>query len=93
MENAAFSQDVLQVLRGHGVNIALDDFGTGYPSLVYLTRVPVGNINVDRCFVSGLLDGGESRAIVRAVLAMPSSLGMRVTADGAESIEQAQPLT
>ena len=57
MENAAFSQDVLQALRGHGVNITLDDFGTGYPSLVYLTRVPVGNIKVDRCFVSGLLDG------------------------------------
>ena len=92
MENTASTRDALQALRGHGVGIALDDFGTGYSSLAYLTRMPIGNIKVDRCFVSGLLDGGESRAIVRAVLAMASSLGMRVTAEGVESIEQAQLL-
>jgi PAS domain S-box-containing protein len=92
MENTATTRAALQALRDHGVRIALDDFGTGYSSLAYLTRMPINNIKVDRCFVAGLLDGGENEAIVRAVLAMANSLGMRVTAEGVETLEQARAL-
>ena len=92
MENSASTRSALQALHEHGVRIALDDFGTGYSSLAYLTRMPIGNIKVDRCFVTGLLEGGESEAIVRAVLAMASSLGMRVTAEGVETLAQARAL-
>jgi diguanylate cyclase (GGDEF)-like protein/PAS domain S-box-containing protein len=92
MENSARTRLALQALREHGVQIALDDFGTGYSSLAYLTRMPIGNIKVDRCFIGGLLDGGESEAIVRAVLAMAHSLGKRVTAEGVETLAQARAL-
>ena len=92
MENSEATRAALQALRDHGVRIALDDFGTGYSSLAYLTRMPIGHIKVDKGFVAGLLDGGESEAIVRAVLAMAHSLGMRVTAEGVETIEQARAL-
>jgi len=92
MENSAATRSALNALRDHGVRIALDDFGTGYSSLAYLTRMPIGNIKVDRCFVAGLLDGGENEAIVRAVLGMAGSLGMRVTAEGVETLEQARAL-
>ncbi len=92
MENTNATCAALQALHAHGLRIALDDFGTGYSSLAYLTRMPISNIKVDRCFVSGLLGGGESEAIVRAVLAMAHSLGMRVTAEGVETIEQARAL-
>jgi predicted signal transduction protein with EAL and GGDEF domain len=92
MENTEATRGALQALREHGVRIALDDFGTGYSSLAYLTRMPIGNIKVDRCFVAGLLDGGENEAIVRAVLAMAGSLGMRVTAEGVETLAQARAL-
>ncbi|MBL0086686.1 MAG: EAL domain-containing protein [Ideonella sp.] len=92
MENSVATRAALQALRAHGVRIALDDFGTGYSSLAYLTRMPISHIKVDRCFVTGLLEGGESEAIVRAVLAMARSLGMRVTAEGVESVEQARAL-
>ena len=54
--------------------------------------MPIGNIKIDKCFVSGLLDDGESKAIVRAVLAMADSLGMNVTAEGVETLAQAQAL-
>jgi diguanylate cyclase (GGDEF)-like protein len=92
MENIAATHAALQALHGQGVHIALDDFGTGYSSLAYLTRMPISNIKVDRSFVAGLLDGGDNQAIVRAVLAMAHALGMRVTAEGVETREQAQVL-
>jgi PAS domain S-box-containing protein len=93
MENSEATRAALQTMRERGVHIALDDFGTGYSSLAYLTRMPIGNIKVDRCFISGLLEGGESEAIVRAVLAMAHSLGMRVTAEGVETLAQGQALS
>jgi diguanylate cyclase (GGDEF)-like protein/PAS domain S-box-containing protein len=92
MENTAATMEALQALRDHGVGIALDDFGTGHSSLAYLTRLPIGHIKIDRCFVADLVDGGECRAIVRAVLAMASALGILVTAEGVETIEQARVL-
>jgi diguanylate cyclase (GGDEF)-like protein/PAS domain S-box-containing protein len=92
MENSAATIAMLHALRARGVRMALDDFGTGYSSLGYLTRMPISNLKVDRCFVGGLLDGGENDAIVRAVLAMAGSLGMRVTAEGVETLAQAQAL-
>lgn len=91
--DSAATRAELQALRDHGVHIALDDFGTGYSSLAYLTRMPISTIKVDRCFVAGLLDGGQSQAIIRAVLAMARSLDMYVTAEGVETAEQAAALT
>ena len=92
MVNSVATRAALQTLRDHGVHIALDDFGTGFSSLSYLTRMPIGNIKIDKCFVNGLLGGGESTAIISAVLAMAHSLGMRVTAEGVETAEQAVAL-
>jgi PAS domain S-box-containing protein len=92
MENSAGTRRTLHALREQGVQIALDDFGTGYSSLAYLTRIPLSHIKVDRCFVAGMLDGGENEAVVRAVLAIASSLGLRVTAEGVETLAQAQAL-
>lgn len=92
MENSAGTIGRLQALREHGVRIALDDFGTGYSSLGYLTRMPIGNLKVDRCFISGQNNWVENAVIVRAVLAMAASLGIRVTAEGVETADQARKL-
>jgi diguanylate cyclase (GGDEF)-like protein len=92
MEDTAATLATLNALRDHGVRIALDDFGTGYSSLSYLKRMPLSHLKVDRSFVSGLPHDGESQAIVRAILAMADSLGLNVTAEGVETLEQAQAL-
>ena len=92
MAHTAATRTTLTALRDQGVSIALDDFGTGFSSLAYLTRMPIGHIKIDKCFITGLLEGGESEAIVRAVLAMARSLGMQVTAEGVETRAQARAL-
>jgi diguanylate cyclase (GGDEF)-like protein/PAS domain S-box-containing protein len=92
MEDTAATLATLHAFRACGVRISLDDFGTGYSSLSYLTRMPFSNLKVDQSFVQGLPDDVESYAIVRAVLAMADSLGLSVTAEGVETLEQAQVL-
>jgi predicted signal transduction protein with EAL and GGDEF domain/FixJ family two-component response regulator len=92
MENSVATIGTLHALRDSGARIALDDFGTGYSSLSYLTRMPIGNLKIDRSFVSGLQDGGHNESIIRAIVAMAASLGMGVTAEGVETIEQARIL-
>ncbi len=77
--------ETLQRLRNLGVRIALDDFGTGFSSLAYLQRFAFSKIKIDRSFVSGLPESGESRAIVRSVIGLGRALGMRVTAEGVET--------
>jgi diguanylate cyclase (GGDEF)-like protein/PAS domain S-box-containing protein len=92
MEDTVATMATLAAFRECGVRIALDDFGTGYSSLSYLKRMPLSNLKVDRSFVSGLPDDVENLAIVRAILAMADSLGLSVTAEGVETLQQAQTL-
>jgi diguanylate cyclase (GGDEF)-like protein/PAS domain S-box-containing protein len=79
---------MLRELRDLGVRIALDDFGTGFSSLVYLQRFPFSKIKIDRTFVAGLPASEESQAIVRSIIGLGQSLGLRVTAEGVETQAQ-----
>ena len=78
----------LSRLKDMGIRIALDDFGTGYSSLRYLQRFPFSKIKIDRSFISGLPANTESQAIVRSVIGLGRSLGMKVTAEGVETKAQ-----
>jgi diguanylate cyclase (GGDEF)-like protein len=82
----------LQALCEAGVRVALDDFGTGYSSMSYLRNMPLTTLKVDRCFVAALPGENKDRAIVRAILSLAKSLDFSVTAEGVETIEQAQEL-
>jgi EAL domain-containing protein (putative c-di-GMP-specific phosphodiesterase class I) len=75
-------------LHGRGIRFALDDFGTGYSSLSYIRKFPIGKIKVDRSFVSGIPHDPEAVAIVQAVIALATSLGIRINAEGLETDEQ-----
>ena len=92
MSDTQASTATLNALLDHGVHVALDDFGTGYSSLSYLKRMPLTHLKIDRSFVSGLPHDRENHAIVAAILAMADSLGMKVTAEGVETAEQARLL-
>ncbi|MDR7081175.1 Amt family ammonium transporter [Arthrobacter ginsengisoli] len=82
----------LEGLRAAGVRVALDDFGTGYSSLGRLQELPVDIVKIDKSFVSLLHTGAEKLPILTSMIHMARSLGLKVTAEGIETPEQAHYL-
>jgi diguanylate cyclase (GGDEF)-like protein len=76
--------DTITRLDRAGVAISLDDFGTGYSSLQHLRRLPLAEVKIDRSFVLGMTTDHGDAAIVRSVVDLGSSLGLRVVAEGVE---------
>ena len=81
---------ILQSLRERGFDIAVDDFGTGYSSLGYLRRFPVDTLKIDRAFISDLPGDPEAAVLVKTIINLGLSLGLKVVAEGVETAEQAE---
>ncbi|MHA6763023.1 putative bifunctional diguanylate cyclase/phosphodiesterase [Streptacidiphilus sp. PAMC 29251] len=87
LEDGQLAADTLEELRSHGVGMSLDDFGTGYSSLVRLRRLPVGELKIDRSFVSRMVADDHDAAVVRCSVQLAHSLGLTVVAEGVEDDE------
>ncbi len=88
MTNPEESAGVLKQLRKMGVSVAIDDFGTGYSSLSYLRRFPIDKLKIDRSFIRDLTISRTDESIVRAIVSLARSVGLKVVAEGIESAEQ-----
>jgi diguanylate cyclase (GGDEF)-like protein len=85
MEDAVEAIGMLQRMREAGMQIAIDDFGTGYASFSYLRRLPVDEVKLDRSFVTDIGDDPRGAQLVRSMIELAHSLGIRVVAEGVEN--------
>ena len=83
----------LEQFSEEGITVALDDFGPGYSSLGYLRTLSIGRIKVDRSFIEQVETSPQSLAIVRAIVGLARTLGLRCTAEGVETEGQRRLLT
>ena len=80
------------ILRDIGVRIALDDFGMGHSALVYLKKLPVTQIKIDRSFVNDVLTDSNDAAIIQMILAIGKTIQCNIVAEGVERLEQFEML-
>ena len=86
-ENALIDAEgpvILELLHAMGERVAIDDSGTGHSSLVYLQRLPIDEIKVDRSFVINLANVSSDAVIVRSTIDLAHNLGLTVVAEGVE---------
>ena len=79
---------LLNELRSMGITISIDDFGTGFSSLVYLKKLPIDELKIDRSFVSDLEENTDDQAIIQAILGLAKNLNISIIAEGVETQEQ-----
>ncbi|MGK2948653.1 MAG: putative bifunctional diguanylate cyclase/phosphodiesterase [Acidimicrobiales bacterium] len=83
---------VLEGLHDLGVGLSVDDFGTGYSSLTHLRNLPVTELKVDKSFVMTMTVNEQDAVIVRTLIDLGRSLGLRTVAEGVESAEAREML-
>jgi EAL domain-containing protein (putative c-di-GMP-specific phosphodiesterase class I)/FixJ family two-component response regulator len=86
MDDPIASLDLMTRLRMKGFLLSLDDFGTGYSSLLQLVRLPFSEIKVDKSFVMAACRSTESRTVVKSIVDLGRSLGLKSAAEGVEDL-------
>ena len=84
--NIGAARQLMDRLRGLGVQLMLDDFGTGYSSLSYLQTFPIDFLKIDRSFIIRVGPDGTNSGLLRAILLMAQTLGLKTVAEGVDSL-------
>jgi diguanylate cyclase (GGDEF)-like protein len=92
MEDTKVTQRTFDKMRQAGFHVSIDDFGTGYSSLGTLRKLPAAELKIDRTFVSDLEESEDARSIVKSIVDMARALGLRVVAEGVETVGQRELL-
>lgn len=96
-ESAYFDRNVrqsklLSIMRNKGIKIAIDDFGTGYASMSYLTTCQFDLLKIDRELITNIKPGENQYVIVKMLTELSHKLGIKVVAEGVETIEEVMAL-
>jgi len=89
LEDTPLAVKTLHQFKDMGIRVTIDDFGMGYASLSYLKRFPVDGLKIDKSFIQGINTSvPEDIAIIVATIDMAHALGLKVIAEGVETVEQ-----
>ena len=88
MEDTGATQETFRRLGELGTHLSIDDFGTGYSSLSYLRQLPAEELKIDASFVKDVDSSADARAVVDAVVKLAHALGLKVVAEGVETLRQ-----
>ncbi len=84
--------EMLRKLREIGIETDIDDFGTGYSNFGYLVRLPVSTLKIDRSFVGLMDESSANREVIKTVISLARTLGLKVVAEGIETEQQRDKL-
>lgn len=84
LDNTIETADILRQLGRTGIRLSVDDFGTGYSALSYLKSYPFDTLKIDKSFIQDVLNESGDASLVRAIINMAHSLGLKVIAEGVE---------
>lgn len=82
----------IKKLKDLGIIISLDDFGTGYSSLNYLSRLPLNEMKIDKCFTSCIESSKVYRQMIKTIIEMAHIMDLKVVAEGIEDDAQLEIL-
>ncbi len=88
MKNFDHNLSLISQLKDMGITIALDDFGTGYSSFSYLTKIPINTLKIDKTFIANIYENENDAYIAKTIIELAHHLGIKVIAEGVETIEQ-----
>jgi EAL domain-containing protein (putative c-di-GMP-specific phosphodiesterase class I) len=84
--------EMLRELSAMGIELNVDDFGTGYSNLSHLMRLPISRLKIDKSFVGTIGRSSEDLGLVRAIVSLARTLGLKVVAEGVENTFQLEEL-
>jgi len=88
MENLSLVIEFVENCKRLGIDVYIDDFGTGFSSLVYLKKIPIHGLKIDRTFIKDIPESKDDVGIVRAVISLAKTLGVKTVAEGVERKQQ-----
>ncbi|HHW48285.1 MAG TPA: EAL domain-containing protein [Clostridiaceae bacterium] len=88
IDNFDINNSILNKLKQLGIRISLDDFGTGYSSLNYIKRMPLSTLKIDKSFIADIEKDTTQKFIIEAIIRLAHKIGLDVTAEGVESVNQ-----
>ena len=78
------TQKILRNIKKSGITIFLDDFGTGYSSLSYLNILPIDVLKIDKSFIDAIEADSKQKNLVKYIIRLAKSMGLRIVAEGVE---------
>ena len=88
MEGGRNTIEQMNRLKEAGIRLAIDDFGTGYSSLSAIQRFPLDDLKIDRSFIKEMNTRNEDQEIVKTIISLARTLGLKLVAEGVETEEQ-----